>query len=117
MVVLPWVDSRRLQNLGGTDGRNGQRMKGKASTRKRRLAIVAIALGALVALPTLALGHIERASYWPNPGADTSVHPAAGGAIPDIRPLATALDAGQPGVTRVVCKGTYVAQPQLKSLK
>jgi len=92
-------------------------MNGKASTGRRRLATVVIALGALVALPALALGHIERASYWPNPGADTSVNPAAGGAVPDVRPLATALDAGQPGVTRVVCKGTSVAQPKLKSLK
>jgi len=58
----------------------------------------------LVALPTLALGHIERASYWPNPGADTSVKPAAGGAVPAIRSLGTALNKKKPGITRVVCQ-------------
>ena len=79
-------------------------MKGKASTGRRRLAILAVALGALVALPTLALGHIERASYWPNPGADTSVKPAAGGAVPAIRSLGTALNKKKPGITRVVCQ-------------
>src|SRR6478735_1239747 len=79
-------------------------MNGKASTGRRRLATVVIALGALVALPTLALGHIERASYWPNPGADTSVRPAAGGAVPAIRSLGTALKKKPPGVTRVVCQ-------------
>ena len=79
-------------------------MKGKASTGRRRLAIVAVALGSLIALPTFALGHIERASYWPNPGADTSVRPAAGGAVPAIRSLGTALNKKKPGITRVVCQ-------------
>jgi Right handed beta helix region len=79
-------------------------MKGRPSTRRRRLAIVAIAMGALVALPALAVGHIERASYWPNPAADTSVKPAAGGAVPAIRSLGTALKKKPPGITRVVCQ-------------
>ena len=79
-------------------------MNGKASTRRRRLAIVAIAMGALVALPALAVGHIERASYWPNPAADTSVHPAAGGVVPAIRSLGSALKKKKPGITRVVCQ-------------
>jgi hypothetical protein len=85
-------------------------------TGRRRLVVIALALGLLIALPALALAHIERASYWPDPAPDTSVNPPAGGAVPDVRPLATALDAGQPGNTRVVCKGTAVPTPTFSSL-
>jgi len=56
-----------------------------------------------VLLPTLAFGHIERASYWPDPGADTSVKPAAGGSVPAVRKVFSALDKKKPGKTRVVC--------------
>jgi hypothetical protein len=62
-----------------------------------------LALIALIAVPALAIAHIERASYWPDPAADDSVTPPAGGAVPAVRPLSTALDASQPGTTRVVC--------------
>jgi hypothetical protein len=89
----------------------------KSGTGRRRAAAILFAVGGLVALPALALGHIERASYWPDPAPDASVAPPAGGAIPDVRPLDTALDAGQPGTTRVVCKGTSVPEPKLKNLK
>jgi hypothetical protein len=57
-----------------------------------------------LALPSVASAHVERSGYWPDPAADCSVSPCAGGAVPDVRPLATALDAGQPGTTRVVCR-------------
>ena len=81
--------------------------------------LVAVSLGvvALVALPSLALAHVERASYWPDPAPDTSVSPPAGGAVPDVRPLSTALNSGQPGTTRVVCKGTGTPVPALKNVK
>ncbi len=49
-------------------------------------------------------GHIERASYWPDPGPDRSVQPAAGGKVPDIRSLGSALKKHRPGQTRVVCQ-------------
>ena len=64
------------------------------STGRRRTAVILLALGSLIALPALALGHIERASYWPDPAPDTAVNPPAGGTIPDVRALATALDGG-----------------------
>src|SRR5438874_3324302 len=73
-------------------------------TRRRRNVAILLALGALVALPAIALGHIERASYWPDPAPDTSVTPPAGGAVPAVRSLYTALDTTQPGDTRVVCQ-------------
>jgi hypothetical protein len=70
-----------------------------------RPLIVAISIAAVaVLLPALALAHIERASYWPDPAADTSVKPAAGGSVPAIRKLFTALDKKKPGKTRVVCQ-------------
>src|SRR5215213_3386320 len=73
------------------------------SMRNRRLLAIAVGVGLLLALPGLAFAHIERASYWPDPGADTSVTPAAGGAVPSARPLKTALNKKAPGTTRVVC--------------
>jgi Right handed beta helix region len=67
---------------------------------------VALVLGlaALGALPGLASAHIERASYWPDPAPDSSVNPPAGGAVPAVRSLYTALDTKPPGDTRVVCQ-------------
>jgi hypothetical protein len=80
------------------------RRNSKDGTGRRRTAAFLLALGALIALPALALAHIERASYWPDPAADTSVTPPAGGAVPDVRSLYTALDTKPPGDTRVVCQ-------------
>jgi hypothetical protein len=66
------------------------------------LLIATVALAALTA--TTALGHTERPSYWPDPAADTSLIPPAGGEVPRIRSLHSALKAGPPGKTRVVCQ-------------
>ena len=71
----------------------------------RRLAIAVIATLAALALPAIALAHLERPSYWPDPAADTSVSPPAGGEVPDARSLKSALKRKPPGKTRVVCKG------------
>lgn len=57
---------------------------------------------ALFAVATAA-AHVERPSYFPDPAPDTSVSPAAGGAVPTIRSLYTALNRKLPGDTRVVC--------------
>jgi hypothetical protein len=66
------------------------------------LLIATLALGALVS--ATALGHTERPSYWPDPAADSSVRPPAGGEVPKARSLASALKKKPPGKTRVVCK-------------
>jgi hypothetical protein len=66
--------------------------------------VAALAVVALIALPSLAFGHVERASYWPDPAPDTSVNPPAGGAVPAVRSLYTALDTKPPGDTHVVCQ-------------
>ena len=70
---------------------------------KRRTLLLAASLLALL-VPAIAVAHIERASYWPKPAPDRSVHPPAGGKVPKARSLASALDQGPPGQTRVVCK-------------
>jgi hypothetical protein len=71
----------------------------------RRLTLaLALALGAILVAPQVAQAHVERPSYWPDPKADCSVSPCAGGAIPTARSLASALNASLPGDTRVVCK-------------
>ena len=71
--------------------------------RRTHLALAAFVFAALL-IPVLATAHTERPSYWPNPGPDRHVKPAAGGKVPKARSLASALRRSRPGVTRVVCK-------------
>jgi hypothetical protein len=61
-------------------------------------------LGAL-ALPTVAVAHLERPSYWPDPAPDRSVKPAAGGKVPGLRSLGSAVSGRGAGDVRVVCQG------------
>jgi hypothetical protein len=70
----------------------------------RRLIGFGAVLGVL-ALPTAALAHLERPSYWPDPAPDTAVTPAAGGKVPDLRSLESAVRGQGPGKVRVVCQG------------
>jgi hypothetical protein len=80
-------------------------MEARRAKHRRGTLIVAIAIAAVaVLLPALAFAHIERASYWPNPAPDTSVKPAAGGSVPAVRSIYSALDKQKPGTTRVVCQ-------------
>jgi hypothetical protein len=75
-----------------------------------RIAAVAIVTSLTTAAAVQA--HVERTAYWPDPKPDTSVKPAAGGAPPKVRTLASALKTKPPGNTRVVCK-----KDSLKQLK
>ena len=69
------------------------------------VAVIGIVMGLLSALgASPASAHVERPSYWPDPKPDCSVSPCAGGEVPTIRTLASALDPTQPGDTRVVCQ-------------
>ena len=75
------------------------------------VALLAAALAVvLLAVPGIALGHVERTSYWPDPAPDASVTPAAGGSVPQYRKLATALKRKPPGTTRVVCQPDSLAR-------
>ncbi|HEV8152416.1 MAG TPA: right-handed parallel beta-helix repeat-containing protein [Solirubrobacteraceae bacterium] len=76
------------------------------AARQWRTASAALAASILVlALPALALAHLERPSYWPDPAPDSSVSPAAGGKVPHARSLASAVDNDGPGQVFVVCQG------------
>ncbi len=80
-------------------------MEARRATHRRRNLIAAVAVAVVAVLvPTLAFAHVERASYWPNPAPDRSVKPAAGGSVPAIRKIFSALKAKKPGKTRVVCQ-------------
>src|SRR5687767_8640991 len=59
---------------------------------------------AIALFPSVALAHLERPSYWPDPAPDTSVTPPAGGEVPKARSLATAVTGAGPGKVRVVCQ-------------
>jgi hypothetical protein len=67
-----------------------------------------ILLGAVIGvlvLPTVALAHLERPSYWPDPAPDRSIKPAAGGKVPEVRSLRSAVSGRGAGDVRVVCQG------------
>jgi Right handed beta helix region len=75
----------------------------------RRLLTVLATMIALLALATgIAVAHVERSSYWPDPTADTTVRPAAGGKVPKARGLAFALNRRARGDIYVVCKPNSV---------
>ncbi len=58
----------------------------------------------LALVPATAAAHVERSGYWPDPAPDAAVRPAAGGDVPKIRSLSSALKTKPPGTTRVVCR-------------
>ncbi|HJR89699.1 MAG TPA: hypothetical protein VJ782_06015, partial [Aeromicrobium sp.] len=80
-----------------------------ASSRPRRVSAFVGAIGLLLGLMSAlaaspASAHVERPSYWPDPKPDCTVDPCAGGEVPQIRTLASALDVSKPGDTRIVCQ-------------
>src|SRR4051794_28515649 len=86
------------------------------STSRLRIALALAAVLAL-AIVTAASAHVERASYWPDPAADTSVNPPAGGKVPEVRSLYTALQKKPPGTTRVVCQGNVPSLKRVNKVK
>src|SRR5436190_14170010 len=76
----------------------------------RRLLACVFALVALLCAAAPAIAHVERASYWPDPAPDCSIKPCAGGKVPKIRSLASALNKKLPGSTRVVCQPDSLKQ-------
>ena len=75
----------------------------RGPSRTARLAAVTTALvTATFAAPALA--HIERTAYWPDPRPDTGASPPAGGKVPKVRSLRSALRAKPAGRTSVVCR-------------
>ncbi len=84
----------------GSDGRFK-----RAFSRPRGFVLGALVAVAMLAIPALAVAHLERPSYWPDPAPDTSIKPAAGGEVPNARSLSSAVSGKGAGQVRVVCKG------------
>ena len=84
--------------------------KGTRRSWKRAGALAACLAAVLLALPALALAHLERPSYWPDPAPDNTVSPPAGGKVPTARSLESAPSGAGPGDVLVVCKGNDGAQ-------
>ena len=71
---------------------------------RRRVAVsTTIVAGLLAVAPAMALAHVERTAYWPDPAPDTSVNPPAGGEVPKARDLFSARSKKR-GTTRIVCQ-------------
>ena len=66
-----------------------------------------VLLALVLAAPAAA--HVERPAYWPDPAPDTSVKPAAGGGVPAVRSLSSALVKSRPGATHIVCQANSIA--------
>jgi Right handed beta helix region len=81
-------------------------MQARMAKRRRRIIALAVGTAAVaIVIPAVALGHIERASYWPDPAGETVDGVQAGGQVPEARSLFSALEEKPPGTTRVVCQG------------
>jgi hypothetical protein len=78
--------------------------------RNRNWAVAVAAAATAATLCASAAAHIERTAYWPDPRPDTSVSPAAGGKVPKVRSLASALNGRKVGRTRVVCRSGSLAR-------
>jgi len=70
----------------------------------RSAGVVGLLAATALIFPALAIAHIERPAYWPDPKPDHAVSPPAGGKVPKARSLGSALHASEPGKTLVVCK-------------
>ena len=79
-----------------------------------------LTVGAALALPVVASAHVERSAYWPDPAPDCSLAPCAGGQVPKLRSLTSALNRKAAGDTRVVCQKdslTLVKQSIARAVK
>ncbi len=84
----------------------------KAALASRRRCAALLAPLVLLALPALALAHLERPSYWPDPRPDKSVSPPAGGKVPHARSLKSAVS----GAGRATCSSSARAPRARESL-
>src|ERR1044072_3189916 len=79
--------------------------------QRRNMGAAAVAILVAFALPAVAFAHLERPSYWPDPRADKSVQPAAGGKVPKARSLGSAVTGKGPGEGPGRCTGAEAGRP------
>src|SRR3954454_18805307 len=94
----------------GPDGASNREAPYRYQVMGHRLSAFLVTLAAALLLAAPALAHVERPSYWPDPAPDCSIKPCAGGKVPKIRSLASALNKKLPGTTRVVCQPDSLKQ-------
>jgi hypothetical protein len=75
---------------------------------RTRIAFATATVAVLV-VPVLASGHVERPAYFPDPGKQKVGPRTAGGKVPKARSLGSALREKPPGETRVVCQEDSLA--------
>lgn len=76
-----------------------------ATHRRGIIALAVATAGVSLLVAAVASAHIERAAYWPDPDGETVGGVQAGGQVPEVRSLFSALNEKLPGATRVVCQG------------
>ena len=74
-----------------------------------RAPLAILLTAACVAVPGVALAHVERPAYFPDPAAEKVDGVKVGGDFPKARSLKSALKADPPGETRVVCQDDSLA--------
>ena len=81
-------------------------MRARRARRRRGTSAIASLVALVASAPSShrLRPHRARLATGPNPSADTSVKPAAGGSVPAVREIFSALDKKKPGKTRVVCQ-------------
>src|SRR5689334_2363248 len=101
----------RAPRMNGTRRHRGRGMGWRAAAAAS-VAVIGLLFGA-----ALAVAHIERPAYWPDPKPDRQVSPPAGGRVPTARALSSALDATPSGTTRIVCqsKSLELARRSIRS--
>ncbi|MDQ2676088.1 MAG: right-handed parallel beta-helix repeat-containing protein [Actinomycetota bacterium] len=82
---------------------------GSSNVVRRRHLYTVAALAMAMALPAVASGHLERPSYWPDPGADNASGEPTGGEVPKARSLGSAVTGQGPGKVRVVCQNSSLS--------
>jgi hypothetical protein len=73
--------------------------------RRTFAALIGAAVACALLIPALALGHLERPSYWPDPNPEKVEGISVGGKVPKAKSLGSALKAKGKSELHVVCQG------------
>jgi hypothetical protein len=68
-------------------------------------ALIGAAIACMLLVPAMALGHLERPSYWPDPQPEKVEGISVGGKVPEAKSLGSALKAKGKSELHVVCQG------------
>jgi hypothetical protein len=80
-------------------------MRGQGRDRRLTATLLGAAVACLMLVPAIALAHIERPSYWPDPKPEKVEGIEVGGDFPKAKSLGSALDETGKSELHVVCQG------------